>query len=134
MRGLGRNGEVGGGDLGGRMGGVGRGGGAGKTYSDFRTDGYDESSAASNSAGASLEDYIVVKGNRKGKKSKLEESQFSEEGNKEQEKTGKNDEEALSEEESTGEVFKSAMSTCPVCGEFEGDEMAVAHHVNGHFE
>jgi hypothetical protein len=22
---------------------------------------------------------------------------------------------------------------CPVCGEFEGDERAVAHHVEGHF-
>jgi hypothetical protein len=26
------------------------------------------------------------------------------------------------------------LSTCPVCGEFEGDEAAVSHHVNGHFE
>lgn len=25
-------------------------------------------------------------------------------------------------------------STCPVCGEFEGDEIAVSHHVNSHFE
>lgn len=24
-------------------------------------------------------------------------------------------------------------STCPVCGEFEGDSAAVAHHVAGHF-
>lgn len=46
----------------------------------------------------------------------------------------KNDEEVLSEGRSTGEVFKSAMSTYPVCGDFEGDEMAVAHHVSGHFE
>jgi hypothetical protein len=30
--------------------------------------------------------------------------------------------------EGTGEA-----ATCPVCGEFEGDEMAVAHHVEEHF-
>ncbi|TRX99055.1 hypothetical protein FHL15_000397 [Xylaria flabelliformis] len=28
----------------------------------------------------------------------------------------------------------SAIATCPVCGAFEGDEAAVAHHVAGHFE
>ncbi|KAI1775406.1 hypothetical protein F4818DRAFT_441501 [Hypoxylon cercidicola] len=28
----------------------------------------------------------------------------------------------------------SATATCPVCGEFEGDETAVAHHVAAHFE
>ncbi|KAI0970628.1 hypothetical protein F4678DRAFT_462329 [Xylaria arbuscula] len=28
----------------------------------------------------------------------------------------------------------SAMVTCPVCGAFEGDETAVAHHVAEHFE
>ncbi|KAF7922073.1 uncharacterized protein EAE98_008284 [Botrytis deweyae] len=140
MRGLGRNGEVGGGegersgDMNERTGGMRRGGGrGGKTYSDFRTDGYDESSAASAGAGASLEDYIVVKGNRKGKKSTAEENKISEGGTMEPEENGKNDEEVL-EERSTGDVFKTAMSTCPVCGVFEGDEMAVAHHVNGHFE
>lgn len=26
------------------------------------------------------------------------------------------------------------MATCPVCGEFEGDEAAVSHHVAGHFD
>ena len=25
------------------------------------------------------------------------------------------------------------LATCPVCGDFEGDEAAVAHHVEGHF-
>lgn len=25
-------------------------------------------------------------------------------------------------------------ATCPVCGEFEGDELAVAHHVSSHFD
>ena len=28
---------------------------------------------------------------------------------------------------------KVEMVKCPVCGEFEGDEMAVAHHVESHF-
>ncbi|KAI1329766.1 hypothetical protein F5Y16DRAFT_397110 [Xylariaceae sp. FL0255] len=28
----------------------------------------------------------------------------------------------------------SALVTCPVCGAFEGDETAVAHHVAAHFE
>lgn len=28
----------------------------------------------------------------------------------------------------------TATATCPVCGEFEGDETAVAHHVAKHFE
>ncbi|KAK5625378.1 hypothetical protein RRF57_001094 [Xylaria bambusicola] len=28
----------------------------------------------------------------------------------------------------------SAIATCPVCGAFEGDETAVAHHVAEHFE
>ncbi|KAF7953477.1 uncharacterized protein EAE97_000876 [Botrytis byssoidea] len=141
MRGLGRNGEVGGGEGGRsvgqdeRTGGMWRGGGSGgKTYSDFRTDGYDASSAASTSAGACLEDYIVVKGNRKGKKSTAEENRFNEGSIMEQEESGRNDEEEVLEGRSTGDVFKSAMSTCPVCGEFEGDEIAVAHHVNGHFE
>jgi hypothetical protein len=33
------------------------------------------------------------------------------------------------------EVIKEAATTasCPVCGNFEGDEMAVAHHVESHF-
>ncbi|KLU92976.1 hypothetical protein MAPG_11919 [Magnaporthiopsis poae ATCC 64411] len=28
----------------------------------------------------------------------------------------------------------TATASCPVCGTFEGDEAAVAHHVAGHFE
>ena len=30
--------------------------------------------------------------------------------------------------------FASATATCPVCGSFEGDEAAVAHHVEEHFQ
>jgi len=28
----------------------------------------------------------------------------------------------------------TSLSTCPVCNEFEGDEAAVSHHVNSHFD
>ncbi|KAI1660728.1 hypothetical protein F4813DRAFT_262342 [Daldinia decipiens] len=34
---------------------------------------------------------------------------------------------------STTDVTSTTV-TCPVCGAFEGDEMAVAHHVSEHFE
>lgn len=39
-------------------------------------------------------------------------------------------------EETAGPVadVASANATCPVCGAFEGDETAVAHHVATHFE
>ena len=30
--------------------------------------------------------------------------------------------------------FEYRIVTCPVCGVFEGDEAAVAHHVAGHFD
>ncbi|KAK8247222.1 hypothetical protein HDK90DRAFT_36424 [Phyllosticta capitalensis] len=30
--------------------------------------------------------------------------------------------------------LNSAVQVCPVCHQFEGDEIAVAHHVNSHFE
>ncbi|KAI1386088.1 uncharacterized protein F4822DRAFT_305134 [Hypoxylon trugodes] len=36
--------------------------------------------------------------------------------------------------DSTVADVTSATATCPVCGEFEGDETAVAHHVATHFE
>lgn len=31
-------------------------------------------------------------------------------------------------------AVQDEVATCPVCGEFEGDESAVAHHVESHFE
>jgi len=34
----------------------------------------------------------------------------------------------------SGSGTSGPLSTCPVCGEFEGDEVAVSHHVNSHFE
>ena len=33
-----------------------------------------------------------------------------------------------------GVDFASATAICPVCGSFEGDEAAVAHHVEEHFQ
>jgi hypothetical protein len=36
-------------------------------------------------------------------------------------------------EERRGAGEQEEIATCPVCGEFEGDESAVAHHVEGHF-
>ncbi|KAL2073854.1 hypothetical protein VTL71DRAFT_11180 [Oculimacula yallundae] len=69
----------------------------------------------------SLEDYIVTKSSKKSRRGKntsdsepIDQSQVS-----------------ASRDLSTHEPVTTA---CPVCGEFEGDEMAVAHHVNGHFE
>ncbi|ESZ90455.1 hypothetical protein SBOR_9149 [Sclerotinia borealis F-4128] len=140
LQGLGENGEVGGSE--GRGGEMGRARGSGfldRRYTDFRNDGYDESTAISNTTGASLEDYIVVKGNRKGKKERTQGNSAKE---KEKEEIGEMDEaeeysrenardEILGERE---EVFRSEMSTCFVCAEFEGDELAMTHHVNGHFE
>ncbi|RDW93682.1 YwbE family protein [Aspergillus mulundensis] len=32
------------------------------------------------------------------------------------------------------QVVETVVVVCPVCGDFEGDEAAVAHHVAGHFE
>ncbi|KAF7862545.1 hypothetical protein EAF04_007418 [Stromatinia cepivora] len=150
-RGLGENGEGGGMSAG--IGDGGRGGGEierergkgvklpSQNYTDFRNDGYDESSAASNNAGASLEDYIVVKGNQrgkgKGKKNQAGDNLMKVNGNEgdiRERGEEREDGEELQEERSSEQIFKSVLSICPVCGEFEGDEVAVAHHVNGHFE
>ncbi|KAH6666747.1 hypothetical protein B0J14DRAFT_490748 [Halenospora varia] len=113
---LGRNGEMGGGTASGRV----------MTspatftprYSDFRVDSPD----APPSGGLSLEDYVVVKGPKKGRKKKGS-APDQEEENAEQNSVD------VSENSIT-----SVTSTCPVCGEFEGDVAAVAHHVNEHFD
>ncbi|KAK0750324.1 hypothetical protein B0T18DRAFT_428286 [Schizothecium vesticola] len=36
--------------------------------------------------------------------------------------------------EAADDVVAGETTTCPVCGEFEGDEAAVAHHVATHFD
>jgi uncharacterized repeat protein (TIGR03833 family) len=119
LEGLGRNGEVEeeGGRvqvLSGTMAGAGSGGGfTGRRYGDYRVDAPDEPEEAE----LSLADYVVVKKGKKGKSKKPVEEGL--------------DEDKASENAPAIEV---ATSTCPVCGEFEGDEAAVAHHVNGHFD
>lgn len=135
LQGLGENGEVRGGGVGG--GGRGRGRGRGgsfldRRYTDFRNDGYDESAAANNGVGASLEDYIVVKDKRKGRGKGG--ARVGDSVGNQDEVCGGDDAGELSQMGGREEAFTSEMSVCPVCGEFEGDEMAVAHHVNGHFE
>jgi uncharacterized repeat protein (TIGR03833 family) len=86
---------------------------SGRHYGDFRVDEPDEPP----SEGLSLEDYMVVKGKGKAQRKR---------GNKSN----------LDWEERPGNILDlaPAMVMCPVCGEFEGDEAAVAHHVNTHFE
>jgi uncharacterized repeat protein (TIGR03833 family) len=82
-------------------------------YQDFRYDGYE----APEREEANLEDYVVFKTKVKGKKGKKKIE----------------DQEAIAEAQ--GETSASTMTiACPMCGDFDGDEAAVAHHVEGHFE
>lgn len=50
---------------------------------------------------------------------------------KQKKKGGAKVQEPAEEEEVVKET--AATASCPVCGEFEGDETAVAHHVESHF-
>jgi uncharacterized repeat protein (TIGR03833 family) len=111
MSGLGRNREMGGGN--GDSATPGSSTFSGRRYGDFRVDEPDEPPRE----GLSLEDYIIVKGKGKAQRKR---------GNKPD----------LDSEETSGNIPDPASTivTCPVCGEFEGDEAAVAHHVNSHFE
>lgn len=53
---------------------------------------------------------------------------------KQKKKGGAKVQEPVEEEEVIKEAASAAATaSCPVCGEFEGDEMAVAHHVESHF-
>lgn len=85
-------------------------------YSDFRTDGGEAPPAPE----LSLTDYIVIKTKGKKGKKKAQSNMPSEENG------GQEPGDSVSEAPAT--------STCPVCGNFEGDEVAVAHHVNTHFD
>jgi hypothetical protein len=87
-----------------------------RRYSDFRIDEPDEPP----SAGLSLADYIVTKAKGKGRQ-KLNASDLE----------GDLAEGDISASFSNAPIVETK---CPVCGEFEGDEAAVAHHVNEHFE
>lgn len=93
----------------------------GRKYGDYRLDAPDEPPASN----LSLEDFIVTKGkkkNRRGKQTaKLEPD------------PGTADVDHVDRVENSL-IIKSATTVCPVCGEFEGDEDAVAHHVNAHFD
>lgn len=87
-------------------------------YGDFRIDAPDEPP----SANLSLADYVVTKGKGKGKRSKNGATKYQ-------------DTDISHQDEASNDRpdINSTTSTCPVCGEFEGDEIAVAHHVNEHF-
>ncbi|KAF4635773.1 hypothetical protein G7Y89_g2327 [Cudoniella acicularis] len=118
---LGRNGEVGGNiESSGRV--TVSGSGFTQRYSDFRIDEPD----APPSGGLSLEDYVVVKETKKGWRKKGSGTGQHQNGIE----TAARENEGSRE----GQSVTSATSKCPVCSEFEGDETAVAHHVNEHFD
>lgn len=120
LSGLGRNGEMGmESNVGVQTTSAPIGGFTGRKYGDFRLDELDEPP----SAGLSLADYVVTKGKGKGRQRKPD-------------AMDPNLEQALDQSEPTTDPPSSTISTtkCPVCGEFEGDEIAVAHHVNQHFD
>jgi uncharacterized repeat protein (TIGR03833 family) len=76
----------------------------------------------------SLADYIVPKNKGKNQQKKISPGGHSGVGNSR----------FPSQETSSGSGIEntqtSPTSVCPVCGDFEGDETAVAHHVNSHFD
>ncbi|KAJ5612279.1 hypothetical protein N7510_005473 [Penicillium lagena] len=84
---------------------------------DMRLDGPEEPS----SEPLGLDMYIrPPKGNKRGQKTQTRQS------------LNERDDEMM---DTTGILqTTTAIASCPVCGAFEGDEAAVAHHVAGHFE
>lgn len=89
-----------------------------RRYGDFRAEEPNEPP----SAGLSLADYVVTKGRKGRQKKATAEDPVSEDN-------------AINEGETTNDLSTAeTTSKCPVCGDFEGDELAVAHHVNGHFD
>ncbi|CAG7944874.1 unnamed protein product [Penicillium salamii] len=83
---------------------------------DMRLDGPEEPEAEP----LGLDMYIrPAKGKKKGKKTQAGQNEGSERR-----------EDAI---DTGGPAQKSGSLKCPVCGDFEGDEAAVAHHVAGHF-
>jgi uncharacterized repeat protein (TIGR03833 family) len=116
LSGLGRNGESTSGGI--QLTAAMPGGFTNRKYGDYRIEAPDE--PPSNEL--SLSDYVVVKTAKKGKgkKKSLEET----------DRSVMDEEEELTELPAPGPTI----SKCPVCGEFEGDEAAVAHHVSEHFD
>ncbi|EPE27689.1 hypothetical protein GLAREA_04480 [Glarea lozoyensis ATCC 20868] len=87
-----------------------------RKYGDYRIDVPDE--PPSNEL--SLSDYVVVKTAKKGKGKK---------------KSTEETDAVINDGDSTTLSAPALVtSKCPVCGDFEGDEAAVAHHVNEHFD
>ncbi len=96
------------------------GGFTGRRYGDYRIDAPDEPA----STGLSLSDYVVTKTKRKGQQ-------------KSQIVPDSNEDDHISVKGGAARVASDSTidtAICPVCGEFEGDEDAVAHHVNMHFD
>ncbi|KAN0107949.1 DUF2196 domain containing protein [Hyaloscypha variabilis] len=96
------------------------GGFTGRRYGDFRLEEPDEPP----NAGLSLSDYVVTK--TKTNKGQKKARNTLETENSAQDGDGQGPTINLSN--------STTMARCPVCDEFEGDEAAVAHHVNMHFE
>ncbi|KAI0458613.1 hypothetical protein F5B21DRAFT_500119 [Xylaria acuta] len=69
----------------------------------------------------------IVPSRRKGKANKRSNTEPDTAGNSENASPNNSDYKATAD-------VTSGIATCPVCGTFEGDEVAVAHHVAGHFE
>lgn len=86
---------------------------------DLRTDGYDYESVEDGREGSNLMDYVKTKPMKKSKTPAAQATTSM------RTKTDDDDTEVAP----TGELVR-----CPVCSEFEGDERAVAFHVNTHFE
>ncbi|KAI9054064.1 hypothetical protein LZ554_001235 [Drepanopeziza brunnea f. sp. 'monogermtubi'] len=92
-------------------------------YGDFRLDAPEEPPRAE----LSLGDYVVVKGNgKKGQQRKT--------GSDSGDPTIQHLEVLEGIEPQANPGSTSVTSTCPVCGDFEGDEIAISHHVNSHFD
>ncbi|KAE9964854.1 hypothetical protein BLS_008010 [Venturia inaequalis] len=84
-----------------------------RQYSDVREDGFDYDNEASSRAAPSLLDFV--------KQPK-------------QKKKGKSIIPAAETAITTTTDANPPLAVCPVCGLFEGDEAAVAHHANSHFD
>lgn len=118
---LGRNDEIDGIKNGGErlLSGPGNGIFPGARYGDFRVEEPDQPPRGE----LSLADYVVTKAKGKQKKAPALAVGGAEETVQE---TGYGN--------ASRETQTSVAVVCPVCGEFEGDEMAIAHHVNAHFD